>query len=157
MTLIYKDYTEMQGQQNIKLNRYLRPEYQSQWPCGLRRRSAAARLLRSWVRIPPGVWIFVCCECCVLSGRGLCDELITRLEESNRLWCVVVCDLETSRMGRPWPALDHSATPQKKKSLSRIVAKYDLIFSPWTVKAKGTIYGDSTLMWVLRGLNKAGI
>jgi len=33
----------------------------------------------------------------VLSGRGLCDELITRPEESCRLWCVVVCDLETSR------------------------------------------------------------
>jgi hypothetical protein len=25
--------------------------------------------------------MFVCCECCVLSGRGLCDELITRPEE----------------------------------------------------------------------------
>jgi len=48
------------------------------WPRGLRRRSAAARLLRSWVRIPLGSWMFVCCECCVLSGRGLCDELITR-------------------------------------------------------------------------------
>jgi len=24
----------------------------------------------------------VCCECCVVSGRGLCDELITRPEES---------------------------------------------------------------------------
>ena len=40
----------------------------------------------------------VCCECRVLSGRGLCDELITRPEESYRLWCVVVCDLETSRI-----------------------------------------------------------
>jgi hypothetical protein len=39
-------------------------------------------------------WINVCCECCVLSGRGFCDELITRPEESYRLWCVVVCDLE---------------------------------------------------------------
>ena len=38
--------------------------------------------------------MFVCCECRVLSGRGLCDELITRPEESHRLWCVVVCDLE---------------------------------------------------------------
>jgi len=38
----------------------------------------------------------------VLSGRGLCDELITRPEESYRLWCVVVCDLETSRMGAPY-------------------------------------------------------
>jgi len=38
----------------------------------------------------------------VLSGRGLCDELITRPEESYRLCCVVVCDLETSRMGAPY-------------------------------------------------------
>jgi len=40
----------------------------------------------------------VCCECCVLSGRGLCDELITRPEEPYRLWCVVVCDLETAKI-----------------------------------------------------------
>ena len=65
-------------------------------------RPAAARLLRSWVRISPGAWIFVCCECRVLSGRGLCDEPITRPEESYRLWCVVVCDLETSRIGTPY-------------------------------------------------------
>ena len=44
--------------------------WRSQWPRGLRRRSTAARLLRSWVRIPPGTWMFVCCECCVLSGRA---------------------------------------------------------------------------------------
>jgi hypothetical protein len=47
--------------------------------------------------------MFVWCECCVLSGRGLCDELITRPGESYRLWCVVVCDLETSWLRRPWP------------------------------------------------------
>jgi hypothetical protein len=35
----------------------------SQWPRGLRRRSAAKRLLGSWVRIPPEAWMFVCCEC----------------------------------------------------------------------------------------------
>ena len=39
----------------------------SQWPRGLRRRSAAARLLRLWVRIPPGhgclsVVSVVCCQ-----------------------------------------------------------------------------------------------
>jgi hypothetical protein len=50
----------------------------------------------------------------VLSGTSLCDELITRPEESYRLWCVIVCDLETSRMRRPWPAMGRSAT--KKKS-----------------------------------------
>ena len=38
----------------------------------------------------------VCCQV------GLCDELITRPEESYRLCCVVVCDLETSRMGAPY-------------------------------------------------------
>ena len=53
-------------------------------------------------RIPPGAWIFVNYGCRVLSGRGLCDELITRPEESYRLWCVVVCDLETSRTGAPY-------------------------------------------------------
>jgi len=52
--------------------------------------------------------MFVCCECCVLSGRGLCDGLITRPEESYRLCCVVVCDIETSKM-KPWPALGRSA------------------------------------------------
>jgi hypothetical protein len=38
----------------------------------------------------------------VLSGRGLCDELITRPEESYWLYCVVVCDLETSIIGAPY-------------------------------------------------------
>ena len=60
----------------------------------------------------------VCCECCVLSGRGLCDELITRPEKSYRLWCVVVCDLETSWMRRPWPALGRSATQRNNKYIA---------------------------------------
>ena len=38
----------------------------------------------------------------MLSGRGLCDELISRPEESYRLWCVVACDLETPRIGAPY-------------------------------------------------------
>jgi len=28
-----------------------------------------------------------------LSSRGLCDEMITRPEESYRICCVVVCDI----------------------------------------------------------------
>jgi hypothetical protein len=47
--------------------------------------------------------MFVCCECCVLSGRGLCDGLITRPEESYRMWRVVVCDQETSKTRRLKP------------------------------------------------------
>jgi hypothetical protein len=39
----------------------------------------------------------------VFSGRGLCDGLITRPEESYRLWSVSECDREASTMRRPWP------------------------------------------------------
>ena len=53
---------------------------------------------------------YVCVECCVLSGRGLCDELITRPVESYWPWYVFVCDLETLWMRKPWPALGRSAT-----------------------------------------------
>jgi hypothetical protein len=63
----------------------------SQWPRGRRRRSPTAIV----GRIPPGAWMFVCCMC-LLSGRGLWDELITRPEESYQLWRVAVCDQETS-------------------------------------------------------------
>jgi len=95
---------------NILIINCITNSCRSQWPRGLRRRSAVSRLLRLWVRIPPWALMSVCCECCVLSGRGLCNALIKRPKESYRLWCVVVCDLETSRMRRPWPALARSAT-----------------------------------------------
>jgi hypothetical protein len=49
--------------------------------------------------------MFVCHECCVLSGRGLCDGLITCPEESYRLWCVAVCDQETRKRGGYSPLL----------------------------------------------------
>jgi len=62
------------------------------WPVPVaarsKRRSAAACVLGLRVRIPPGAWLSVPCEWCVLSGRGLCDGPVTRLEESYRVWCV---------------------------------------------------------------------
>jgi hypothetical protein len=72
----------------------------SQWPRGLRRKVAAARRLGLNLRISTGAWMYVCCECCVLSGRGLGDELITRPKKSYRQWCVNECDLK--RMRREW-------------------------------------------------------
>jgi hypothetical protein len=75
---------------------YIVYDRRSQWQRGLRRRSASARLLGLWVWIPPGAWMSVSCECCVMSGRVLGDELIIRSEESYRLWCVVLCGVETS-------------------------------------------------------------
>jgi hypothetical protein len=51
----------------------------------------------------------VCCECCVLSGRGLCDGLITCPEESYRGWC----DREELTMKRPRPT--RAVEPVKNK------------------------------------------
>jgi len=62
-----------------------------------------------------------------LSGRGLCDELITRPEESYRLWCVVVCDLETSKMRRPWPSLGRSAAGKNNKVVPKCGSRYVLM------------------------------
>jgi hypothetical protein len=45
----------------------------------------------------------VCCVRCVLSGRVLCDELITRPEESYGLWCFVVCDYKPHYLRGPYP------------------------------------------------------
>jgi hypothetical protein len=85
-------------------------------------RPVAAHLLRSCLRIPPRVCIFVCCECLVLSGRGLGDELITRPEEYYQLWCVVVCDLETSRIGAPY-IYDISSLRVKVEKYRNLVKK----------------------------------
>ena len=78
-----------------------------------------------------GLQQLACWECWFESHRGhaclcivrvafcqvevLCVELITHPEESYRLWRVVVCDLETSRIMRPWPALGRIATGGKKQ------------------------------------------
>ena len=48
------------------------------------------------------LWMSVCCECCVLSGRGLCDGLITRPEESYgclSVVSVVCCQVEVCATG----------------------------------------------------------
>jgi len=49
----------------------------------------------------------------MLSGRGLCDELITHPEKSYQLWCVITCDLETSRSH----GLRQATAPQGKKKI----------------------------------------
>jgi hypothetical protein len=89
--------------------------YKSHWPHGVRRRSAAARLLRCELESHRG---HGCLLCVVLSGWGLWDELIPRPEESYRVWCVVVCDLETSKeeVLAHWELL----RPQKKVPRNRL-------------------------------------
>ena len=53
--------------------------------------------------LSPGEWMSVAGECCVLAGEGLLDGLIPRPEESYRLSCVSVCDLETLKIKLPGP------------------------------------------------------
>ena len=74
--------------------------------------------------------VCVCCDCCVLSGRGLCGELITRPEESYRLCCVVVCDLGTSWTRKSWLTEGGGeggavAPEDKKKVLCSLTNWYD--------------------------------
>jgi hypothetical protein len=106
--------TVMTEQLNIYVCWYL---CRSQWPHDLRRRSTAARLLRSCVRILPAAWMSVCCERFVLSGRSLCGKLITRPEESYRLWCVVV--FSRKKKPREWGGQGPlgGQTRQKKKNV----------------------------------------
>jgi hypothetical protein len=68
---------------------------------GLRRKSAAARLLRLWVRIPPGAWMFVVVSfvCCQIEVSATSWSTVQR---SPTDWRVVVCDLETSWMRGFW-------------------------------------------------------
>jgi hypothetical protein len=69
------------------------------WPVPVTMQSKAlvfGRLPAEFVGLDRTGGMDVCCECCVLSGRGLCDGLITHPEESYRLWHVV-CDQETSK------------------------------------------------------------
>ena len=56
-------------------------------PRGLRRVSAANRLLGLGVWFPPGKRTSVSYECCVYSGRVLCNGMIARPKESDRVWC----------------------------------------------------------------------
>ena len=84
--------------------RLLIPSYLLGWyqrPHSLGRGSTAIRLLGLWVRIPPEGWMFVCCDYCVLPGRGLCVRLITWAEESYRVWCVWTWSWIPDN-GRPW-------------------------------------------------------
>jgi len=77
--------------------------------------------------------MFVCCERCVLSGRGLCDELIIRPEDSYRLCWVVVCDLQMSWMRRPWPT--GGLLHQKKKEVP-LLTKIRYKYFPWNSKSR---------------------
>jgi len=111
---------------------------------GLRRGSAAACLLGLRVRIPPGKWMSLSCECCVLSGRGLCLGLIIRPDESYRVSCVLWAWSRSPVRGGHDAQSDRRATGKKSNVficqhvalttlfLTEITNKRKLILFTWT-------------------------
>ena len=63
----------------------------SQWPLGLRRRSAAPRFWDCEFESRQGAKMSVSCLCCVLAGRGLWNGQIAHPEQSYWM-CVCVCN-----------------------------------------------------------------
>jgi hypothetical protein len=88
--------------------------------------------------------MFVCCECCVLSGRGLRDGLITRPDESYRLWRVVVCDQETSKNEEAkarYRAVENTTTMgcnAKNTNNNIIIAVVIIVYNILTLQSPGT-------------------
>jgi hypothetical protein len=81
----------------------------------------------------------VSCECCVLSDTGLCVGLITRREESYRVWCV--CDRETQIMRRPWPTRGCHTKEKKSGILSYWDLKSYLVLSLYCNPECLNLYG----------------
>jgi len=71
----------------MRLFKHMRPFHR---PHSLRGGFAVSHLLGLRVRIPSAALMCVSCDCCMLISRGLCVGLITRPEESYRVWCVWV-------------------------------------------------------------------
>jgi hypothetical protein len=133
----------------IVINKTQYGKSRSQCPRGLRRGSAAVRLLGLWVRIPPGAWMSVCCECCVLSGRGLCvgwslvqrsptecgvsereRERERKKERERECVCVWSWILENEEALAQWGPLHHG-----KKIWREMCNKINL-WTPWTVNCQ---------------------
>jgi hypothetical protein len=74
----------------------------TQWPRCLRHGFTAAGVLGLGVRISPRTWMTVCCECCVLSGRGLCDGLIPHPVCMCVCACVCVIRCNNSPLQLQW-------------------------------------------------------
>lgn len=71
-------------------------------PRGVRRWPTAVSQQGSRVRIPPGAWIYITCDCCVLWRY----RSLRRADRSSRgtlprVLCLTVCDRETSTVRRP--------------------------------------------------------
>ena len=95
----------------------------------------------------------------MLSGRGLCDELITRPEESYRLWCVVVCDLENLKNEEAMTRVGSQGHSKKKKSTCR--TQWAILTAKFSARVKLRVrirdMDDVSVLGALAKLRKATI
>jgi len=89
-TTLYNDILAYCALTNRKLRSYNFYNRFCPWPHGLRRGSAANRLLGLRVRFPLVARMSVSYMCSVLWGRVFCDGPISRPEETCQVWCVWV-------------------------------------------------------------------
>jgi hypothetical protein len=83
----------------------------------LRRRSTVARLLRSWVRIPAGTWMFVWCVCCQVGVSATSWSVVQRsITDCGASLCVI----EKPR-GRGGHNPRWAAEPEKKNRLFMVM------------------------------------
>lgn len=101
---------------------------QSRWLRGLRCGSAV-RSLGLRVHIPSGAWVYISCECYVLSDGSLCDGQITWCSGILPSVCESECDHETSTMRRPRPP---EVLETKMDWLTDLLPKRDWLTWPHT-------------------------
>jgi hypothetical protein len=90
--------------------------YWSRWPRNLRRWSETTWFVGPRVQIPLRAWIFVPCLCCVVCGFATSWSLVQRSHIRCVFVCLIVCDLETSKIKRPRPEMGCCATEQNKRN-----------------------------------------
>jgi hypothetical protein len=123
----------------------------TQWPHGIRRRSTATRLLRSWVRNPPGTWMFVCCVFCQVEVDAKSWSLVQRSPtDSGASLCVIT---------KPRVRESHSprlaAKPEKIKINNcdwlllcpHYLKNIYLLGEPYKTHEKPLFHGATSLFW----------
>ena len=121
----------------------------SQWPRGLGSWFAAARPLRSWVRILPGVLKSVSCECCVLpgaSGWSLVHRSPTECGVSK-------CGLETTSVGSPWPTGDCCAMRKEGTCVTIIYSSISFTLWLFFIVSKDVWFASSHISMRLKELD----
>jgi hypothetical protein len=92
------------------------------------------------------VWMSVSCECCVLSGRGLCDGLIPRPEEFYRVWCVWMWSWSLEKWGGLGP--QGAVEPLRKHAMR------NFRLTPWCksdLRSSGMLRGVDWQLPTFRG------